>query len=390
MLNSPTLKIYTVADYTLSPLGTGTNENFGRMLKNDSGLQLINEPEISQTPYCVSIINTAVYISGFSESQNMQYSTLELQIIFTIKKLLASVRLTDFSRFLLLISTTKGNIDLLLNNPKKIDRSRVYLPVMAYAINEFFSFPNKPVVISNACISGVSAILVAKKMIQNHQYDHVLVVGADSFSKFVFSGFQSFLALSEYGCKPYDKERNGINLGEAVTAILVSSDPGLCVDKMAICEISGGGQANDANHISGPSRDGAGLKIAINKSLDESGIAPGEIGFINAHGTATVFNDEMESIAFSSIGLNGVHLNSLKGYFGHTLGAAGVLETALTIRQINHGTLLQSLGYKQNGVSHELNVLQRNTQVTDLKYALKTASGFGGGNAAIILKKVWN
>ena len=384
------MKVYTVADYILSPLGTGTFENFDRMLNNVSGLQSIYNPEISQAPFCASIIKTAENISDFSDNENLLYSRLELQIIFTIKKLIESVQLQNFKRFLLLISTTKGNIDLLLHNPKKIDKDRVYLPVMADAINCLFSFPNKPVVISNACISGVSAILVAKKMIQNHQFDHVMVVGADSLSKFVFSGFQSFLALTDHMCKPYDRERNGINLGEAVAALLVSRDQNLCTDKLAFTEISGGGQANDANHISGPSRDGSGLKIAINKSLEESGITPGEIEYINAHGTATIFNDEMESRAFTALDLNRVPLNSMKGYFGHTLGAAGVLETVVTIRQLNQGTLLKSLGYSENGVSEELNVLRSNIKPANLTYALKTASGFGGGNAAIILKKIWN
>jgi 3-oxoacyl-[acyl-carrier-protein] synthase-1 len=216
------------------------------------------------------------------------------------------------------------------------------------------------------------------------------VVGADAFSKFIYSGFQSFMALSDNLCRPYDIKRNGINLGEGVSAILVSKDKEICDDKLALSEIAGGGQANDANHISGPSRDGTGLKISVRKAMEEAGIAPSQIGYINAHGTATVYNDEMEAIAFSALQLDKTPLNSLKGYFGHTLGTAGVLETILTIRQLNNGVLLKSLGYEENGVSKPLHVLQANQPVQDLEYALKTASGFGGGNAAIILKKGWN
>jgi 3-oxoacyl-[acyl-carrier-protein] synthase-1 len=198
------------------------------------------------------------------------------------------------------------------------------------------------------------------------------------------------MALSDNLCRPYDIKRNGINLGEGVSAILVSNDKEICDDKLALSEITGGGQANDANHISGPSRDGTGLNISVRKAMEEAGIAPSQIGYINAHGTATVYNDEMEAIAFSALQLDKTPLNSLKGYFGHTLGAAGVLETILTIRQLNNGVLLKSRGYEENGVSKPLGVLQANQPVQDLEYALKTASGFGGGNAAIILKKVWN
>ena len=131
-------------------------------------------------------------------------------------------------------------------------------------------------------------------------------------------------------------------------------------------------------------------KEFVEKAFNESGILPSDIDYINAHGTATVFNDEMESIAFSKSGLEKVPLNSLKGYYGHTLGTAGVLESVLTIRQLNQGLLFKSAGYLNNGISKKLKILTDNYQKDNMKYALKTASGFGGGNAAIIFKKLWN
>jgi 3-oxoacyl-[acyl-carrier-protein] synthase-1 len=384
------LKVYTVADYILSPLAGGTEYNFAQILAGHTGIKKEENRRFSDTPFYAATITDRDYLADFQPEVARNHTELELQIIHVIKRIFESVRLSDFGRFLLLLSTTKGNIDLLENNPNNIDKSRIYLPEMTKILNDYFGFPKAPIVISNACISGVSGILTAKKMIQGGHCDHVLVVGADAFSKFIYSGFQSFMALSDNLCRPYDIKRNGINLGEGVSAILVSNDKEICDDKLALSEITGGGQANDANHISGPSRDGTGLNISVRKAMEEAGIAPSQIGYINAHGTATVYNDEMEAIAFSALQLDKTPLNSLKGYFGHTLGAAGVLETILTIRQLNNGVLLKSRGYEENGVSKPLGVLQANQPVQDLEYALKTASGFGGGNAAIILKKVWN
>jgi 3-oxoacyl-[acyl-carrier-protein] synthase-1 len=119
-------------------------------------------------------------------------------------------------------------------------------------------------------------------------------------------------------------------------------------------------------------------------------IAHEELAYINAHGTATVFNDEMEAVAFDALGMNEIPLNSLKGYFGHTLGAAGLVESILTIRQLNEGTLLASRGYHTSGVSKPLHILSGIKTIRQPRYALKTVSGFGGCNAAIIFENVCN
>jgi 3-oxoacyl-[acyl-carrier-protein] synthase-1 len=149
----------------------------------------------------------------------------------------------------------------------------------------------------------------------------------------------------------------------------------------------GGSSSNDANHISGPSRTGEGLVRSIEKTFKRSGFAASDIDFVSAHGTATVFNDEMESIAFGRTNLDQVPLNSMKGYFGHTLGAAGVLETIMSIVSMEHNTLFPSLGYRETGTSVPLNIIQR-MESKEINTVLKTASGFGGGNASLILQKL--
>lgn len=121
--------------------------------------------------------------------------------------------------------------------------------------------------------------------------------------------------------------------------------------------------------------------------MENNGILAGEIDFICAHGTATLYNDEMESVAFDRLNLTHIPLNSLKGYFGHTLGAAGVIETTVCMQMIRHGILLKSLGFHETGTSKELNIVTAN-RPAQINTILKTASGFGGGNAALIIRNI--
>ncbi|MDW7693446.1 beta-ketoacyl synthase N-terminal-like domain-containing protein [Flammeovirgaceae bacterium SG7u.111] len=382
------MKIYSVADYIISPLGLGAEENLHQLENGCTAIQQQNIPAIPEEKSVFAATFPNNLVQPFFTSEELKsYTSLELCFILATKKILEETLLSDFSRLLLVISSTKGNIELLGEENPHIPKKRLFMPEMAKAVSQYFDFPNSPMVVSNACISGISGLLIGQKMIKKGHYDHALVLGGDSFSHFVYAGFQSFMALSSSFCAPYDKNRDGINLGEAVTGILLSKDKSLCKDKNTLGELVGGGQANDANHISGPSREGKGLKIAVSKAMEQAEITPEKIGYINAHGTATPYNDEMEAIAFSSLGLEKAPLNSLKGYFGHTLGAAGVLESSLAIRQLNSGILLQNKGFEEMGVSKSINILEENLPKGGIEYILKTASGFGGGNAAVIFKK---
>ncbi|MBA4058456.1 MAG: hypothetical protein C0490_27305 [Marivirga sp.] len=229
------------------------------------------------------------------------------------------------------------------------------------------------------------ALIVGKRMIHSGQYDHAVVVGADVLSRFVVSGFQSLHALSDEPCRPFDVDRKGINLGECAAAILLTSKPGELKTGANVI-IAGGGLSNDANHISGPSRTGEELASAIRQALDESSLSKNEIDIISAHGTATLYNDEMEAKAFGLMGLETIPVNSLKGYFGHTLGAAGIAEVAMNAEGLIRNELIPSKGFERLGVSKDLNII-KSTESKPLKICLKTASGFGGCNAAIILQK---
>jgi len=285
---------------------------------------------------------------------------------------------------LLVISSTKGNIDLLEEEKKTLyEPDRVNLWKSAALVQEFFGNPNKPLIISHACISGMVAQIVAKRNIESGQYKNAVVVGCDMVTPFVASGFQSFKALSPNPCKPFDLTRDGLSLGEGAATVILSSDKDL-LDSETVFSIEAGSITNDANHISGPSRTGEGLYLAIQNVLGE--LNHPKIDFISAHGTATNYNDEMESIALSRSELLDVPVNSFKGYIGHTLGAAGVIETVLSLLSMENNLLVKSLGYENLGVTHPINIIEENTP-SEINTSLKMASGFGGCNAAILIQK---
>jgi 3-oxoacyl-[acyl-carrier-protein] synthase-1 len=188
--------------------------------------------------------------------------------------------------------------------------------------------------------------------------------------------------MSDLPCKPYSINRAGVSLGEATAAVLVSSDR-----KNAKIKIIGESAINDANHISGPSRTGEGLFRSIENALAEAKINPNQIDYISSHGTATPFNDEMEAIAFNRLGLEKVPVNSLKGFYGHTLGASGLLETVIGIQSVLESKLFISLGFDEMGVSQTINIIEENEN-RNINYFLKTASGFGGCNTAVLFEKL--
>lgn len=227
-------------------------------------------------------------------------------------------------------------------------------------------------------------MIMAHDLVVAGKYDSVLVAGSDLVSEFVHAGFHSLFAISGKPCRPYDKDRNGVSLGEAAASVVISKNASTF--KSEPLDFLGGTSSNDANHISGPSRTGEGLVRSVTKTLKNSGLTSADIDFINAHGTATTFNDEMESIAFDRMEMNTTPLISLKGYFGHTLGAAGIIETAISLQSLRTNSVPVNIGYTEEGTSKTLNIVT-DTLEKPLKRFLKTASGFGGCNASCIIQQ---
>lgn len=378
---------YIIGENIVSPLGFTAGENFKNVSGNKTGVKTILDTDFIPLPFSAAKINNDVLDLEFEKLKVAEkFTRLEKMMLLSITDAanLSGIDITA-GNTVFIFSTTKGNIELLSSKFKnEFDASRIQLWKTAQVVTEYFRNPNKPVVISNACISGVVAIIYAAELLQKGKFKHAVVCGMDELTEFVVSGFQSFLAISGEPCKPFDQSRNGISLGEACATIVLSSERKK--DEITSVEIVGGATSNDANHISGPSRTGEGLVKAIQHAFTQHQVSADQIDYISAHGTATPYNDEMEAIAFSRTGLDTVPVNSFKGYYGHTLGAAGVLEAVLTAMSMKNNLLIKSLGYSAHGVSKPVKVITENT-ASHIRTSLKVASGFGGCNAAMILKK---
>jgi len=368
-------KVNIISDHVISALGNGSKSNFDKLIENQSGVRIDKSGKFSPNNLPLGSINDD-FVSKWKSDNNLssEYSRFETLCVLSVSEALKDTSVDISSKdTLLVLSTTKGNIDL-IDKHENLDKLNLWYS--AKKIAEYFNAANTPKIISNACMSGVAAILYANWHILAGNYKHAVVVGADILSKFVVSGFESFKSLSSEICKPFDRDRDGLTMGEAAATVVLS------LTNRGEVSISKGATANDANHISGPSRTGEGLFQAINHILDKND----SVDFISAHGTATPFNDDMESVAFHRAGLNTVPVNSFKGYVGHTLGAAGVVEIIFSIWSMKNNTLIKTYGYKNFGVKEKINIIDKNYK-KDINNVLKVASGFGGCNVAMLLEK---
>jgi 3-oxoacyl-[acyl-carrier-protein] synthase-1 len=347
--------IYKIADNILSPLGETTAQNYEAVKAGRS---------VNLTKGTVPIVRS----EGLTRFEAM-----------AVKSAKCAIQEAGIDpgkdNVVLILSTTKANIEVLSQGNEDPGPAHA-----AKSIAEELGVVTEPIVVCNACISGVAAIILAQRLLEHRDYDYAIVCGADVLSEFTVSGFQSLKAVSEEPCRPFDMERLGLNLGEAAATMILTVDSGQWA-------IEAGAIRNDAFHISSPSKDGEGARLALEAIGAEA--VKDSLAQINAHGTATMFNDQMESVAIERAGLNTVPVNSLKGYFGHTLGAAGILETIITMAALDDHTVLGTKGFEERGVSGKI-LLSSENQTTDKDCFVKMISGFGGGNAAIMASKIRN
>ena len=357
--------VFIGAENIVSPLGNSAAENYAH---------------ISEGKTAVSVKPIGVNQEGFAVASFEDKKDLLGLCLRSFEESLTHVDRDKIEgKTALIFSSTKGEINAL--NERMAPYS---ISALSKKLSEPYPFISETFTISNACVSGIMALNLGRDLIQGGNFDHVVVVGGDLASDFTVAGFQAFFAMSDEVCRPYDKDRKGINLGEAASTVWLSKSN--TIFRGDAFYVLGGATRNDANHISGPSRTGEGLFRAFEAAKRSAQIQVKDLDYICSHGTATNYNDEMESQAFKRANLLEVPMNSLKGYFGHTLGAAGLVEASIALQSIRHQKLVASLGFEFSGVSYPLNVIDR-SRPQSIKTIVKTGSGFGGCNSAIVISK---
>ena len=354
-----------IADNILSPLGETTRDNLLAVRDGRSRLQAHRLWQIPE-PFVASL---------FDEGQ--ERPTYEMLVLLSILRCLDSCTLSG--RVVLVLSSTKGHTIGPDAHPfgesaRRIERLiRPFLPKVESLTS---------LTVSNACVSGLSALIVARRLLEMDAYDYAIVAGCDVQSRFIVAGFQSFMAMSPEPCRPFDEDRCGLNLGEAAATIIFKR----CSDDE---DVSGqwvalpGYMRNDAYHISTPSRTAEGSYLALTAAM-------GHVASplcISAHGTATLYNDEMEAMSIHRVSMGEVPVTALKGYFGHTMGAAGILESILMMHALQEGWIPATLGFNALGTSRPIHVINRHQPLSSQQELhpsfIKMMSGFGGCNTAM-------
>ncbi|PYL09415.1 MAG: beta-ketoacyl-[acyl-carrier-protein] synthase family protein [Verrucomicrobia bacterium] len=242
-------------------------------------------------------------------------------------------------------------------------------------------------VIANACASGTNAIGHAFECVRSGRYQRVLAGGYDALSEMVFVGFDSLQASTPEKCRPFDRHRTGMVLGEGA-ALLALENLDLAQQRGAsiLAEIVGYGISTDNFHITQPEPSGIGPRQAMERSLQDASVSAGEVDYINAHGTATVFNDAAEGKAVSGL-FNSVPVSSTKSMMGHSLGAAGAIEAIVCLLAIQHQFLPPNINFSAPDDDLDLNIVVNEARPAVLRTALSNSFGFGGTNASILMRK---
>jgi 3-oxoacyl-[acyl-carrier-protein] synthase II len=259
---------------------------------------------------------------------------------------------------------------------------------VADAVGEHFGIRGPRCAISVACASGAMAIALAANMLLDGAAPIILAGGSDPLCPFTLSGFNSLRALDPNPCRPFDQNRNGVNLGEGAAVLILETLAGaIARNSNVLAVLRGWAMTNDAFHTTAPHKEGSGLADCIQLSMEMAEVSGDDIGYVNAHGTGTPLNDSAEANAYETA-FHGRHqpipVSSTKSYFGHCLGAAGALEAAITIMAVRSGTLLPTLRLTDPIESPGIDWLRREVKRQPLPLAMSASSGFGGSNTVLI------
>jgi 3-oxoacyl-(acyl-carrier-protein) synthase len=243
--------------------------------------------------------------------------------------------------------------------------------------------------INTACSSSANAIMLGSRMIEEGLLDIAIVGGSDALSKFTINGFNSLLLLDTEHCKPFDENRVGINLGEGAGYLILESKESLSKrNSKPIAKILGYANTNDAYHQSSTSPDGIGIQNAIYETLKMAGISKEEVGYVNAHGTATPNNDLTEGNALKFFFNDKLPLfSSTKSYTGHCLAAAASIETIVSIIAIHNNCVFPNLNFNNPIAHHQLEPLKEITRIENLDYVLNISAGMGGFCSTLLIAK---
>jgi 3-oxoacyl-(acyl-carrier-protein) synthase len=396
-------RIFVTGFGIITAIGKNANENFESLIHHRSG---IGRAEILQThhrddlPVCeIKLEDDQLRTLGNIPSGKGFTRTATLGLI-AIQEALLSAGLSprEIAQSVLISATSTGGIREFEKFFFQLQAARQPGPWEEYRdtanpgehaerIADWLGIRNYVGTVSTACSSSANAIMTAARMIRHQQTDIAICGGAEALSKFTINGFNALLILDHEACKPFDDQRKGLNLGEGAAYLVLESELSMRrAGRTPLAELLGYGNANDAFHQTASSPEGAGATLAMQAALQSANVKAADIGYINAHGTATQNNDLSEGLAIQKIfGDRVPPFSSTKPYTGHTLAAAGSVEAVYSILAIRNGVLYPSLNFKHAMRELAITPVTQNTPKPDLHRVLSNSFGFGGNTSSLVI-----
>lgn len=384
----------------ISSLGNGCKKNLGALKLGNSGIKkakyfkskYANKLLFGEVPFSNEDLSI-LHISNKTQVRNRTDHLAQIALDEALKDAkLTNGQLSDHKTGLISASSTEGmcNTDEMYFDAKSDHPTSEYIDSYEYGshcikLAEEFGFSGYIDSLNTACSSSANGILLALRLIQSERLDRVIVGGVESLSKHSVNGFNALRILSEKACKPFDENRDGLNLGEGAAYLVLEAED-LSLNKHIYAEIKGAGNANDAFHPSATSDNARGPVLAMQLALKNADLEAKDIDFINAHGTATLNNDLTESRALKSIFSDAIPpFISTKSYTGHTLAAAGVIEALFSILSIEEQHYFYGLNFSEAIVETKLQAYSGESKSSKINNVISNSFGFGGNCTSLIL-----
>jgi 3-oxoacyl-[acyl-carrier-protein] synthase II len=388
-------RVAVVGAGIVSPLGFGLTETLHSLREGRDCVTPITAFDVKQTrcKTASQIDDAQLLPKKTSNRRDRRLHRASHMVIAALDELLQHSR--NFQPEIVIVGTTSGGMTFGENFYRSLGRKCASAWIANYPPQkqigdalEKFGIDAPAQVIANACASGTNAIGVAFNAIRSGHHQRILAGGYDAISELVFVGFDSLQASTQEKCRPFDAKRSGMVLGEGA-ALLALEDLESAQSRGAqiLGEVAGYGISTDNHHLTQPNPDGSGPRRAMEQALAGAAITPNRVGYINAHGTATVFNDAAEGKAIGEIFGNAAPVSSSKSMMGHSLGAAGAIEAVFTLLALQHSFLPPNINFREIDPTLDLNIVANESRPADFDYALSNSFGFGGTNAAILLRK---
>jgi len=392
------MKVFVTGIGVVSAIGLTVEENFRSLLNKKSGITECKFPDDQKSIYTGRIAKSNSELKQLLSITDGYYSRTSLLGIIAAEQAMGNNFHNKKLQTAFISSTSVGGMDetekyyrqVLKNLPVDFNLTRTHdSGNTSENIAAYLKFSGYINTLSTACSSAANAIMLAARMIAQGKMDRVLVGGTDPITDFTIKGFQSLMIYDNEWCKPFDHNRNGLNLGEGAGFLLLEGDRSIKISgNEPICSLTGWHNAADAYHQTASSPDGKGATIAMKNALNKAGLESKEISYINAHGTGTKNNDLSESIAIKNVFGNAIPpFSSTKAFTGHTLAAAGAIEAVYSVLAIKNQVHFSGLNYNDPLEETLMRPVTEPTQAVT-KHVMSNSFGFGGNNSSLIFSRI--